>query len=92
MNAKSKKYHETHKEAIKQRAQERIPCPGCNKCVSRNYMPNHQKTSACMSHVKKEEDEEEEEDNDEDIETLMRILNITRKRAISPINKYQNDL
>jgi hypothetical protein len=47
-----------------------------------------------MSHVKEEEveEDEEEEEDDGDIENIMRILEITRNRAISLFNKYQNDL
>jgi hypothetical protein len=93
MNVKSKQYHEKHKETIKQRAQERIPCPVCNKLFSRNYLPNHQKGSSCKKPIVVEDKEEdsEEEGNETDVETVARILVITRKRAAILIDKYQNE-
>jgi hypothetical protein len=118
-NENNRTYYENNKEEIKKKSEERLICKVCGKLVSRNYMPNHQRTSKCVSKKTKPKKVNREEVKDtmrnleklivediregksnpkpstkgeEEVEVIMRILDITRNKADKLMNKYQNEL
>lgn len=43
----NKIYYETNKDKLTKSAREKILCPLCDKCISRDYLAKHKKTSQC---------------------------------------------